>query len=370
MKTIYFHVGIPKTGTSFLQSAFAFNAKKYEKYDLIYLDIENNFDDAIKGKTTSGNAIGIASSFNSTLALSHPPINLSKLIADLDRSKNYLFSSEWLSKSPKFFEKIHFFLDGKFKYKFITFIKNPADLIKSRYLQSLKTCETKSVEDTTKQNITYYKNMFNYLLNIKESLFLLNYDIHKDNLISVIDKLIFGKKVSVQLAVKMINPSPNNHQANIILLANNLGKGNFAKAMEYIEKDQQTFGRDKFKISKLLCDNIYNDLSLEINQINKLLPEKEKIKLSYDDCNETSSEPLFSNNDINFLRECISINIVSKEDLSFIRQCIKKFIKTSEVHADFDPLGYLLLNGDVLKERVDPVEHYLSFGKIENRKYA
>ena len=50
MKTIYFHIGISKTGTSFLQTVFAFNAKNYEKHDLIYLDIEKNFDTAIKGK--------------------------------------------------------------------------------------------------------------------------------------------------------------------------------------------------------------------------------------------------------------------------------------------------------------------------------
>ena len=212
--------------------------------------------------------------------------------------------------------------------------------------------------------------MCNNLLNVKESLFLENYDIHKDNLLSVIDKLIFGKKVSVQPTAKIVNPSPNNHQANIIRLANNLGVGNFIKAMQYAEKNQQTSPQYKFKMSRLLYENIYNDLSLEINAINKLLPEKEKITLSYDDCNETSSQQLFSNDDTCFLRKCIGkANIVSKEDLSFIRQSIKKSIETSEVPADFDPLGYLLLNADVLKARVDPADHYLKHGKNENRKY-
>jgi hypothetical protein len=370
MKTIYFHVGISKTGTSFLQSAFAFNAKNYEKYDLIYLDTDNNFDDAIKGKTTSGNAIGIASSFNSSLALEYPPINFSKLIADLDRSKNYLFSSEWLSASPKFFEKIHFFLDGKFNYKFIAFIRNPVDLLKSNYLQSLKIGQKKSIEDKAKEYTTNLKNMFNYLLNIK-NLFLVNYDIHKDNLISVIDKLIFDKKVSVQTPVKIVNPSPNNHQANILRLANNLKINNFGESMKYAEKNQQTLDQDKFKMSRLLYEDIYNDLSLEINEINKLLPEKEKITLSYDDCNETSSQTMFSNDDVCFLRECINKanNIVSKEDLSFIRQSIKKSIETSEVPADFDALGYLLLNRDVLSHRVDPIDHFLRFGIKEGRKW-
>lgn len=55
MKTIYFHIELPKRGTPFLQTVFAFNAKNYEKHDLIYLDIEKNFDAAIKGKAILGN---------------------------------------------------------------------------------------------------------------------------------------------------------------------------------------------------------------------------------------------------------------------------------------------------------------------------
>ena len=359
-----------KTGTSFLQSAFACNAKNYENYDLIYLDLEKNFDDAIIGNTTSGNFMRIVSAFNPSIVKHYDPINLNKFFADLDRSKNYLFSSEWISTSPEFFKKIPFFLNEIFNYKYIAFIRNPADFIKSSYLQSLKHHEKRELEDKVKEFIIIYRNMCNNLLNVKESLFLENYDIHKDNLLSVVDKLIFGKKVSVQPPEKIVNPSPNYHQANIIRLVNNLGLGNFLEAMKYVEKNRQTIGQNKFKMKKFLYDVIYNDLSFEINEINKLLPEKEKITLDYDDCNETSSQSLFSNNDICFIRKCIdNAKIVSEEELKFIRQAIKKPVTSSEIPLNFDPLGYLLLNYDVLMARIDPVEHYLKYGKKENRKY-
>jgi hypothetical protein len=41
----------------------------------------------------------------------------------------------------------------------------------------------------------------------------------------------------------------------------------------------------------------------------------------------------------------------------------------SNLPQDFDPETYLNLNPDVRKAGVDPIEHYLSFGIIENRKY-
>jgi hypothetical protein len=37
--------------------------------------------------------------------------------------------------------------------------------------------------------------------------------------------------------------------------------------------------------------------------------------------------------------------------------------------ADFDPVGYLRLNEDVVKAGADPRLHYLEFGKVEGRRY-
>ncbi|HEY6531315.1 MAG TPA: hypothetical protein VIY72_03365, partial [Acidimicrobiales bacterium] len=40
-----------------------------------------------------------------------------------------------------------------------------------------------------------------------------------------------------------------------------------------------------------------------------------------------------------------------------------------EIPEDFDPVGYLLANPDVLAAQVDPYEHYLSSGKDEGRRW-
>lgn len=45
------------------------------------------------------------------------------------------------------------------------------------------------------------------------------------------------------------------------------------------------------------------------------------------------------------------------------------YLNRGDLPAGFDPLHYLLLNPDVLIAGADPVQHYLEFGKKENRKY-
>ncbi len=45
------------------------------------------------------------------------------------------------------------------------------------------------------------------------------------------------------------------------------------------------------------------------------------------------------------------------------------YLNGENLPAGFDPLHYLLLNPDVLIAGADPVQHYLEFGKKENRKY-
>lgn len=361
MKTIYFHIGLPKTGTSFLQTAFALNAKNYEKYDLIYLDTSYNFKEAIKGMTTSGNGLSIASYFNNVLSKKVLRINFSKLIAELDISKNYLFSSEHFSLSENFFKEISFFLDGKFNYKYIAGIRNPVDRLKSCYLQSLKSEGTEIIEEFAGNWIKNEKKNLKRLLNYKDPLFLFNYDFHKGNLLSIFDKLIFGKQISTQPDIKIVNPSPNNHQANILRLANNLNLNDFQKSMEYIEQNQHTLNQNKFKISKSLCDTVYNDLSLEFNEINKLLPENEKISFTYDDCVETSLQQLFTTNDIYFLRQLIDLRSPALSN-SFVIATDENFEENKYVQANLDVKEHIL--NRLLKSGY---EHFINYGKKEKR---
>ena len=63
-KTLFMHIGAPKTGTSAFQTYCAKNADiLLEKHGLLYPDLSGNFQTAASNKTTSGNGLFIASTF-------------------------------------------------------------------------------------------------------------------------------------------------------------------------------------------------------------------------------------------------------------------------------------------------------------------
>ena len=88
-RTLYLHVGHGKTGSSWLQSLFAINAEALQQIGIKYpTEHVNDNDNAIQGKTTSGNAYGWA----------RDPFILDEKLTRLgsDTPDSVLLSSEWL----------------------------------------------------------------------------------------------------------------------------------------------------------------------------------------------------------------------------------------------------------------------------------
>jgi len=60
---------------------------------------------------------------------------------------------------------------------------------------------------------------------------------------------------------------------------------------------------------------------------------------------------------------------LSNKNRLLINKKLSSYSSLPELPADFNVLHYLLLNPDVLRSNIDPVEHYLLDGKRENRQY-
>jgi hypothetical protein len=364
MRKIFLHIGLPKTGTSYLQSSFAINAIKYKEHGLIYNDFENNFHHAKLGVTTAGNALRLAKTLDNNIILSSKikPYVLTDFFNSLDDNYDHLFSSEYLSvvslASLKNFVNN---FDKKFKFKLIAFVRDPVENVISTYLQGLKSHKN-AVEsfNILYSNITLQiKKRFNLLIGLRQHIKLFNYDFKKDNLIHCFDNLIFNKPISIYPEKKIVNPSPNYQQSEITT----------EELYKYIYSSKTDIDQiKKFPITKSLREEIYKDLSVEIKQINQMLPDDEEIKTTTDDCDDTEFKPLFANNDIDFLKRTIGNSISNEERLLFNKK-LSSCSSLPELPADFNVLDYLLLNPDVLRSNIDPVEHYLIDGKRENRQY-
>lgn len=384
MKTIYLHLGMPKTGTSYLQSVFAMNSDIYSRYGLMYPDLMNNFIHAKEGSTTSGNGYSIAAAGVDALRATVEPIDIENFFLNLDTNYNYLFSSEWfLGCSHEFFLKIENIVKEKFFVKYIVCVRKPDDLCKSFFLQSLKAHNSvfniADIDNFHKSQILReVKTLINLILNLPEhKLFVINYDYHKRNLIDPIDKILFKNKISTTDKLSIINPSPNNRQAQILLLASQLNITNFASSMNYLENNADE--GLPFSLTDEVISIIYKSLTKEIIAINKLLPKKQSLpkKESVHQRNKNEFYNLLDSNEIKFLDQLVQtkinneINVRLNELLSFVNKYCPEFEKKDNkiLPDDFHPLIYLIKNPDVLKNGVDPIDHYINYGKDEMRIY-
>ena len=356
-----------------MQSAFALNAILYKKNGLLYADLDNNFSAAIKGEITSGNGVRIAAA-SGYAPLSHiDAYDLERLFNSFDTKMSHLISSEWLSECPiEFFEEVEQIVKNKFQCVYIACIRSPVNLIKSNYLQGLKTgIFFDQIESEYTKIIPGIKKQLRLIINLRKSLIIGNYDIHKGKLIAFLDNSIFGRPVSKEPISNRVNLSPNFKQSEILRLVNYLKISNFGLAMKYIESSGDESGHGKkISLSHSLCESIMENLSDEIFEINSMLPENEKILQTCAHYEDALDQSIFTPNDINFMNKLISARpLISSDDVSFIKRSIENFLPSTELPSDFDALGYLLLNPDVLRARVDPAKHYLMFGKKEGRKY-
>jgi hypothetical protein len=375
MNTIYFHIGLPKTGTSYLQTAFCINAEKYLDFNLFYPDFMANFVKAASGETTSGNGYRIAASSGIERLKHIPGYDVGRLSNELDQNRNYLISSEWFSRCPPhFFEEINNILSKKFKVQYIAAIRNPADQIFSEYLQGLKTSMfSEDIDLYVDYLILQNRQMLSLIAHLSDSIKIINYDVHKKNLLAQFDHVVFGHSVSREPKSVSVNPSPNRHQAEILKLVNKLKLSDFAMAMKYLENTQSNFsGEAGFKVSKSISVKIFDQLKSEIDNVNKMLPFGEKIENRFNENVQNISDSPFTHSDVEFLRGLIKKRFIHAEaDCDWIIKWSTGIESSSlaQLPSDFNVVAYLLRNPDITRKRVDPIRHYLNFGHREGRRY-
>ena len=386
MKKVFIHLGLPKTGSSYLQHIFAKNSALYNQHGLIYKDFSNNFSAVNKNSPTNGNAGKIANSLIGNFSLINKSNNPTKVKQDikienfqylddffntLDKNKDYnhLISSESFSSctsdSLKYFFNI---ISKNFECVLVAFVRNPVDQIISNYYQRLKHEKyTKSFNVYYPSAILWVKRMYNLLISFRQNIILFNYDVRKNNLINCFDNLIFNKLISTSFN-KIVNPSPNYHQSEIIRLASNVGiPFRVTDAINYIENNNNEGNQNKkFLIPKSISEEIHKALSYEIKEINNILSMDEQIYLSTDNYSDKKMETLFTKSDLDFLSN-------SAKDYYDTFPNINKRLSSYNLYpglpANFNVLDYILLNPDVAASNMDPIEHYLCYGRYEYRRY-
>jgi hypothetical protein len=375
MKKIYLHIGLPKTGTSYLQVTFAKNEIIYKKNGLLYPDLSNNHKLALEGRTTSGNASELAKRLNSSLKNHESNFDEVSFFKSLDPAYDYLISSEWLHNiSSEDIEKMAQLVNQTHEVHLIIFYRSIPELINSGYLQQLKAGQVHSdfldslarLMESTRARI---KNLISLCQSeIKHSVF--NYNCCND-LIGVVDNLIFGKKVSIPFVAPEINPSPNLHQVNILRLIGDLGVSDFGLNMKYIE-DSGGKSKGELLFNKALAESIESDFKDEIKALNEISFEGHQY-LPFKNFKKPvvkASSLNFTPEDINHIKSSIQKSQIFnlKQSILWMNQFLGRHQQPS-LPEDFDRISYLILNPDLVLNKAHPESHYLNFGKKEGRQY-
>jgi len=375
MKKIYLHIGLPKTGTSYLQSTFAKNEIIYKKNGLLYPDLSNNHKLALQGLTTSGNGFLLATGIESSLKKQHSSFDEISFFNSLDPAYDYLISSEWLHNiSSQDIQRMTQLVKKTHDFHLIVFYRSIPELINSEYLQQLKLGQVRGdfldevarIKEGTRSRI---KNLISLCQSeIKYSV--LNYNCCND-LIGVVDNLIFGKKVSVPFNAADLNPSPDIHQVNVLRLLADLGVSDFSLNMKYIEKSGGK-SKGELLINKKLAESIESDFKDEIKALNEISFEGHQyLPFKNFKRHAVKASPLnLTPEDINHIKISIEKSPINniKSSLLWMNQFLGA-PKHPLLPVDFDSISYLILNPDLILHKANPESHYLNFGNKEGRQY-
>jgi len=378
MKRLFIHIGMPKTGSSYLQSNFAFNEDNYKNHGLLYPDLSLNHGWAIQG-FTSGNGLSLAKKIIPALNRHKSDFNEKVFFTNLDPLYDYLISCEWLVEmTTEDIHRINSLCKGTHYIHLLVFYRSFGDQIVSLALQEIKhTFEKPSVKliENHKEVIRRITNNVISLCKQCPAHSVLRYELADHNL-DKLDQIFFGSEhVTKRIDLKSVNLSPNIHQISVIELAHELGISAFQLNTKYIDSTYNS-KYPKFGLSKAQANDIEHSFNDEITELNQLA----------DPSNQYQRNTTYN---LNKPYESIDIN---DEDISYLKKLIKHYSRgqikplfdfllgvyndklnqgdpLSQLPEDFDPIKYLLLNHDLIFARVDPNTHFMVQGKKEGRRY-
>lgn len=378
-RTIIFHVGQPKTGSSALQAFLSQNQKALEKQGICYPFPEGQ--KSITSGNCSGNLMHRMQDIAKNLENSadKTPLtpkdlferHLSEAIqTGLATSKEpiTLFSSEaFMTPLAQFALPVLKALSREVKVKLICFVRDPYDFTVSAWKQVAKTgSTTKDFERFTSSRVAAgFVGLDRAVAYIKADLRIdfINYDVHRKDIYGAFLRTIGLEDQSNDFAVPPkvnSNPSFSYSQAAVLVQARNTVQSSlFAALLTKRFRNQKVIEKDPYHrdIDVKILDFLKDDLE----RLNDFLPEGEKLRTTVRE-KTILAPPHVSMGILKTVMEVI-------DETMELEARRPNFKKVNGLPADFDPMAYLLINPDIEEAGADPVRHYLDNGRFEGRQY-
>jgi hypothetical protein len=392
-KRVLFHIGAPKTGSTFLQAFFSRNVKNFRQagVDYPYAEAES----IITSGATVGNVIGML--YRGELIRQETgsirPASLSELwtaacadtIISVVRQSpcdTVLLSSEGISLLPQeeivdLYERLSVDCDPEF----IMFVRDPFDCFYSSWRQMVKTGRfLGGLEEFVSRYMNTGRNigMFNacrFLFKPGVRKTLVNYDVCRKDVAGS-----FLKAVNIEIAVEAEQPvgpkllhnrSLSPSESLLLTFVNNAFAGTFFPAFvrhrllertDYVPRLSHYYNRE---IDAEILKNCRQCIE-DINRVVRGDPLRTFLR------DAPTDEAVIEVQDISALIDAMQFVMARRSRRISLLKKIKHLVIVSlmrKVPRDFDPDAYLFMNKDVAASGTDPYLHYARNGCHEARPY-
>lgn len=376
---IYLHVGLPKTGTSYLQNALDALSRSGLLLHTSYPVLNNDNDHT---HIQSGNGEAIAFQLLAEEApdfCTHTILRLTEnILAAADHSKaNLLISSEHFSDADP--ARMLYFLDILSAHcasvEVLLFVRPVDRLCHSRYHQ-----EVKRHAESRAYGADFFQAFCEKLLRQVESIGSLPCAVHlfdyktRGLLATLLAFLGEDPELQVPFTDQTVNRSLTENELRLLRQINALFKRPHLSTRisdRWIYANPQARskveGADRQQLFTVLREMISERgerVAAPICQalLERLLPAVGALQVVERERQETSPDDQSRAEDLlEMALEEISRSMSMEEKVG---EYAKQLVPTRDI---FDPVHYLLINRDVLAAGVDPVQHFKQFGRNEGR---
>ncbi|MGJ0486930.1 MAG: hypothetical protein ACR65R_20685 [Methylomicrobium sp.] len=392
-KTLFIHAGGAKTGSSALQNFFHLNASKLESLGFAYenrLHIEHEHEigsangmllyETVLSPTSTDDEIDNAMS--SYFGGCNSAICSSEFFAELD-----------ISGWKKLFESS---IRLGVKLKVIFYVRNVIPYLLSAYDQIIKRHGGDELFDEwVKKAIWQHGKALRTMANVlpKSIIHVIHFDHVRANLIrGFLD--ILGVDSSFEIDPKdqkrQVNRSLTNEERNALIAANKILGAAYSKELsELLIYANPNATGEPAEYTKATIDSLLDNFNTEVNWVNSVFFNKKAV------VSVLPTKPAKKILHLKFLGKKSKIKPKEKINLEKLllgwaleklktvqdetEQTLMETVKVAEQNSsrkfhpdlptDFDVLAYLLINRDILHAGVDPIQHYIDYGKNEGRFY-
>jgi hypothetical protein len=390
-RTLFIHAGGSKTGSSALQNFFEINTLNLEEQGYAYQNRRN-----IKSgyEINSGNGVLLLNVLSSATTTDD---DIDRVVLSYFSECNHaICSSESLQHLTALgWRKLLISLNRLgVKLKVIFYIRNVIPFLVSWYDQRIKRHgESRLFDewavDAEWDHVNALRVMAEELP--KQSLHVLNYDQEKKRLIrSFLD--IIGVDASLKVdqddQVRLVNRSLTNQERKVLIAFNNvLGDALSQQLSDFFVSGNPDLSAETVSYSKTTTQFLLDRYNDEVDWVNNTFFENKPIVSILPI--EPTSHHTYEEQNVNPLQSGVINKQVYDWSLAImkmfrddseqrIKQKLSKLYDAARNHSgnvypgvpdDFDAVAYLLINKDVFYAEMDPVQHFINYGKLEGRAY-